>query len=78
MKNTAKIATYTKLVSAKTLAFDMESYTHTSFDFSRCVRIMEDAGYTGIYSLEQWGPSYIKYDYEKIVDWMIENVKANI
>jgi len=73
-----KIAPYAKLVSAKTLAFDMESYTHTSFDFPRCVRIMEDAAYKGIYSLEQWGPRYIKYDYEKIVDWMIKNVKANI
>jgi len=71
------IAPYTQLVSAKTHGYD-ENYEHTDFDFDRCVRIMEEGGFTGIYSLEQWENGLPDYDYEKIVDWMIEHVKANI
>jgi sugar phosphate isomerase/epimerase len=71
------IAPYTKLVSAKTHGFD-ENYNHTGFDFDRCVRIMEEGGFKGIYSLEQWENGLPDYDYEKIVDWMIGHVKANI
>ncbi len=71
------IAPYTLLVSAKTHAFD-DNYEHTGFDFDRCVRIMEEGGFTGIYSLEQWENGLPDYDYEKIVDWMSEHVRANI
>jgi len=71
------IAPYTLLVSAKTHGYD-ENYEHTDFDFDRCVRIMEEGGFTGIYSLEQWENGLPDYDYEKIVDWMIKHVKANI
>ena len=71
------IAPHTLLVSAKTHAYD-ENYEHTGFDFDRCVRIMEDGGYTGIYSLEQWENGLPDYDFEKIVDWMIEHVQANL
>jgi len=71
------IAPYTKLVSAKTHAFD-ENYTHTSFDFDKCVQIMEKGGFRGIYSLEQWENEMLDYDFEEIVDWMIEHVSANL
>jgi len=71
------IAPYTRLVSAKTHAFD-DSYNHISFDFDRCVRIMEKGGFRGIYSLEQWENGTLNYDFEKIVDWMIEHVTANL
>jgi sugar phosphate isomerase/epimerase len=71
------IAPYTHLVSAKTHTFD-ENYNHDSFDFDRCVRIMEEGGFTGIYSLEQWEDGPLNYDFEKIVDWMIEHVSGNI
>lgn len=71
------IAPYTLLVSAKTHAFN-ENYEHKGFDFDRCVRIMEDGGFTGIYSLEQWEDGLPEYDYEKIVDWMIKHVRANL
>lgn len=71
------IAPYVSLVSAKTHGFD-ENYEHTGFDFDRCVRIMEDGGYRGIYSMEQWENGLPDYDFEKIVDWMIEHVKANV
>jgi len=71
------IAPYTRLVSAKTHAYD-ENYEHTGFDFDRCVRIMEEGGFTGIYSLEQWEEGLPDYDFEKIVDWMIDHVKTNL
>jgi sugar phosphate isomerase/epimerase len=71
------IAPYTLLVSAKTHAYD-EEHQHIGFDFDRCVRIMEEGGFSGIYSLEQWEDGLPDYDYEKIVDWMIEHVKSNI
>ena len=69
------IAPYTRLVSAKTHAFD-ENYEHIGFDFDKCVRIMEEGGFKGIYSLEQWENGLPDYDFEKIVDWMIGHVKA--
>jgi sugar phosphate isomerase/epimerase len=71
------IAPYTRLVSAKTHGYD-ENYEHTGFDFDRCVRIMEEGGFTGVYSLEQWENGLPDYDYERIVDWMIEHVQANL
>ena len=72
-----KIAPHTVLVSAKTHEYDKD-YEHTGFDFDRCVRIMEEGGFTGIYSLEQWEDGLPDYDYEKIVDWMIKHVLANL
>ena len=71
------IAPFTRLVSAKTHAFN-DNYNHTSFDFDRCVRIMESGGFRGIYSLEQWEKGTLDYDFEKIVDWMIKHVLANL
>jgi len=71
------IAPHTRLVSAKTHAFDL-NYEHTGFDFDRCVRIMEEGGFTGVYSVEQWEDGLPDYDYERIVDWMIRHVQANI
>ncbi len=71
------IAPYTLLVSAKTHEFD-ENYEHTGFDFDRCVRIMEEGGFKGVYSLEQWENGLPDYDFEKIVDWMIKHVRANL
>ena len=72
-----RIAPHTQLVSAKTHGFD-EDHRHIGFDFDRCVRIMEEGGFTGIYSLEQWEDGLPDYDYEKIVEWMIEHVKDNL
>ena len=71
------IAPYTRLVSAKTHGFD-ENYEHIGFDFDKCVRIMEEGGFKGIYSLEQWENGLPDYDFERIVDWMIGHVKANV
>jgi sugar phosphate isomerase/epimerase len=72
-----KIAPYTKLVSAKTSEFD-EKMNHISYDFGKCVTLFEKANYKGIYALEQWGKPNPAYDYEKITDWMIAEVKEYI
>lgn len=72
-----QIAPYTKLISAKTKDFDKDM-NHISYDFGKCVDIFESAGYSGIYSLEQWGTANPDYNYEKITDWMIEEVKNNL
>jgi hypothetical protein len=39
---------------------------------------MEDGGFRGVYSLEQWEDGLPDYDFERIVDWMINQVKENI
>lgn len=72
-----KIAPYTKLISAKTKDFT-DQMRHISFDFEKCIRIFEKAGYKGIYSCEQWGKADLSYNYEKITDWMIERSVNNI
>lgn len=71
-----EIAPNTKLVSSKVLNFD-DDYNHISYDFARCVRIMESAGYKGVYSIEQWGAKKA-YDYERVVDQVITEIKENI
>jgi sugar phosphate isomerase/epimerase len=71
------IAPYTLLVSAKTHGFS-DSYEHTGFDFARCIRIMEEGGFRGVYSLEQWENGLPDYDFERIVDWMMSQVQENI
>jgi len=71
-----QIAPYTKLVSAKASNFDV-NYNHISYDFARCVRVMEAEGYKGIYSIEQWGAKK-DYDYEKIVDKVITEITESL
>lgn len=73
----AKLVPRAWLISAKTQRFD-ERGNHVSFDFDRCVRTCEAAGYRGIYSAEQWDPSREPRDFEAIADWMIEHISANI
>lgn len=72
-----KILPYAYLVSAKTVEFN-ERMEHVSYDFERCVRLAERAGFKGIYSVEQWSREHQPVDHEKIVDWMLEHVRKNI
>jgi sugar phosphate isomerase/epimerase len=72
-----RIVPRSHLVSAKTQLFD-ETLRHVSFDFDRCIRISEAAGFRGIYSAEQWDPSREPRDFERIADFMIDRVKANL
>ena len=73
----AKLAPRSWLVSAKTQLFDA-SGSHISYDFDRCVRTCEEAGFKGIYSAEQWDPSNTVRDFEAIAEWMIEHISANL
>lgn len=72
-----KILPYAYLVSAKTVAFN-ERMEHVSYDFDRCIQLAERAGFKGIYSVEQWSREELPVDYEKVADWMLEHVRANI
>jgi sugar phosphate isomerase/epimerase len=71
------IAPYTSIVSAKVKEFD-EEYNHVSYDFRKCVEVMEANGFTGIYSIEQWSSPKFEYDSEKIVDRIIEELTEHI
>jgi len=72
-----KILPYAYLISAKTVEFN-DRMEHLSYDFDRCVRLAERSGFKGIYSVEQWSRKDLNVDYERIADWMLEHVHANI
>lgn len=72
-----KILPYAYLVSAKTVEFN-DRMEHISYDFDRCVQLAERAGFKGIYSVEQWSREDLNVDYEKVADWMLAHVRANI
>jgi Sugar phosphate isomerases/epimerases len=77
----AKILPHAYLISAKAADFtvrDDGSLEHTSFDFDRCVQMAERAGFKGIYSVEQWTRHPPPVDFEKVADWLIARVQANL
>lgn len=71
----AKIIPYAYVVSAKAVDFDAGG-KHVSYDFDRCVRMCEDAGFRGIYLVEQWSRKDQDLDTEKIADWLLQRVRA--
>lgn len=76
-----KILPYAYLISAKAADFRVladGSLEHTSFDFDRCVQMAEHAGFKGVYSVEQWTRQPPAVDFEKVADWLIERVQANL
>lgn len=75
-----KILPHAYLVSAKAAEFRTVdgSLEHISYDFDRCVRMAEQAGFKGVYAVEQWTRSNPDIDYEKVGDWLIDHVKANM
>lgn len=73
----AKILPYAYVVSAKAVDFDTHG-EHVSYDFDRCVQMCERAGFKGVYLVEQWSRRDQDVDYEKIADWLLERVRANI
>ena len=56
-----KMFSFAHLVSAKGIEFDAQ-YHHTTYDIGRCVQLGESRGFQGIYSVEQWSPTYIPSD----------------
>jgi sugar phosphate isomerase/epimerase len=73
----AKILPYAYVVSAKAVDFD-ERGSHITYDFDRCVQLCERAGFKGIYLVEQWSRKDQDLDYEKVADWLLQRVRANI
>lgn len=72
-----KIVPKAYMISAKTVAFN-ERMEHVTYDFDRCIQMAERAGFKGIYSVEQWSREELTVDSEKVADWMIARVRANI
>jgi sugar phosphate isomerase/epimerase len=72
-----KIMPYAYFISAKAMNFN-DRLEHISYDFDRCVKLAEQHGFKGIYSVEQWSPQYQDINYEKIGDWLIDHVKSNL
>jgi sugar phosphate isomerase/epimerase len=73
----AKIIPYAYIISAKTDEFNSK-IEHTSYDFDKCVKMCEDAGFKGRYMVSQYSSKYQPIDYEKAADWIIEHLKANM
>jgi sugar phosphate isomerase/epimerase len=72
-----KILPFAYVVSAKAVDFNAQG-EHISYDFDRCVQMCERAGFKGIYLVEQWSRRDQVLDPEKIADWMVQRVRANI
>jgi sugar phosphate isomerase/epimerase len=71
----AKILPYAYVVSAKAVDFDAQG-NHLSYDFDRCLKLCEDAGFKGIYLVEQWSRNEQPIDAESIADWMLERTRT--
>lgn len=71
----SKILPYAYVVSAKAVDFDAQG-THLSYDFDRCLRLCEDAGFKGIYLVEQWSRKEQPIDDDRIADWMLERTRT--
>jgi len=73
-----KILPYAKhLISAKAKEFD-ENWNHTAYDFDKCMQLAESAGFPGYYSAEYYDGRGKPIDYEKVADWMLEHIRANL
>jgi sugar phosphate isomerase/epimerase len=73
----AKILPYAYLVSAKAVDFDQQG-THLTYDFDRCLQMCEQAGFKGVYLVEQWSRKEQPFDAEKIADWMLQRVRLRV
>ncbi len=73
----AKVLPYAYVISAKTVEFN-DRMEHVTYDFDRCIELAERAGFKGIYLVEQWNRGHQELDYEKVADWMLERVRANV
>jgi sugar phosphate isomerase/epimerase len=73
----AKILPYAYVVSAKAVDFDARG-RHVSYDFDRCVQLCERMGFKGIYLVEQWSRREQDIDAEKVADWLLQRVRANL
>jgi sugar phosphate isomerase/epimerase len=70
-----KILPQAYVVSAKAVDFDAQG-NHLSYDFDRCLRLCEEAGFTGIYLVEQWSRKEQPVGAEKIAEWMLQRTRS--
>lgn len=72
-----KVYPKTHLISAKAKEFNAAG-EHVSYDFDKCTRLAEKAGFKGIYSAEQWAAENNPEDFEKAAHWMIDRLREGI
>lgn len=72
-----KILPHAWLISAKAADFNAD-LEHVSYDFDACMQLAEKSGFTGVYAVEQWSRNELDVDYEKVGDWLLEHVRANL
>jgi len=72
-----KILPYAWLISAKVVDFNA-NLEHVSYDFDACVQLSERLGFKGVYSVEQWSRNEADLDYEKVADYALAHVRANL
>lgn len=78
MTGLRKIIPHAKhLISAKAKQFD-DKWNHTLYDYDKCAQLAQSLGFPGFYSAEYYDGSAKPLDYEKVADWMIEHLKANL
>ncbi len=66
------------LISAKVTVLD-EERNHPEYDFAKCVRIAEKAGFKGIYSIEQWtNDKRMRLTPEAVVDWAMREIAGEL
>ena len=68
---------FTHIVSAKGYAFDPQTNEHTEYDVGRLVRNAEAGGFTGIYSIDFWGPT-APTDTAKALKLFIRSITDNL
>jgi sugar phosphate isomerase/epimerase len=72
-----KLYPHAGLVSAKGMVFD-EEYRHQSYDVGACVKVGEEAGFKGIYSVELWAPGYYPADPFRAIQGLTRTIAAHI
>jgi len=76
----AKIIPYAYIISAKVVDFKETDgrLEHLSYDFDKCVRLAERLGFKGVYMVAQWSGKYQDISNDRIANWTIEHLKANM
>ena len=62
----------------RTFLIRADGLAHVSYDFDRCMKLCESAGFKGIYLVEEWSRRDQSLDGEKIADWLLQRVRANL
>ncbi len=72
-----KLVPTAHLISAKGMVFDAD-YRHQTYDVGACVRLAEQGGFQGVYSVELWAPGYYPADPLMAIRQMIRTITENM